>query len=78
MAEQQSCNLDYTLLEAKTVALKDLWKWHMVRIINSVNRKISFKQKFKDPWQVTVQEFVYADCFIQWFRIIRDYKTARS
>ena len=63
----------YQLLDTKEVSVRRLLEWHTTRIVNKVNRKLSFQQKFKNPWYIEVQESIHRDTFIHLFKAIRDY-----
>ena len=64
----------YQILGTKQVGVKALLEWHTTSIVKSVNRKISFKQKFKNPWNIEVQESIYREVFMELFKAVRDYK----
>ena len=68
-------HLDYNLLERRQISLSALWAWHLERIIGAMRRKISFREKIKDPWKIKVEEFIHRDVFVQWYRVLRDFRT---
>ena len=64
----------YQVLEKKEVKVEPIVKWTLKRIVFSISRRITFKQKFKNPWTVEVSEFIHESVFYEIFRAIRDYK----
>ena len=60
----------YQILGTKQVGVKALLEWHTTSIVKSVNRKISFKQKFKNPWNIEVQESIYREVFMELFKAV--------
>lgn len=66
----------YDELRKSEVKVSPVLEWHLKRVLNSIHRKITFKQKFKNPWCVEVVEYLYKDIFYQFFRAVRDYRTS--
>jgi len=65
----------YERLQLKEFKVASVVNWHFESIIKSINRRISFRQKFKDPWTIVIEEKIFPDTFIQAFKAIRDYKS---
>ena len=66
----------YEELKKKEVKVANILSFHFARIICCIHRKLSFKQKFKNPWTINVSEYLSRDCFYEFFRAVRDYKIA--
>lgn len=65
---------DYSKLNEQNVSIGRLWEWHMASITSGIKRKLSFRQKIKNPWKIEVIEVIHRDVFIVWFKLIRDFK----
>ena len=48
--------------------------FHVLKILESLNRHITFQEKFKNPWIVEVGEDIHISGFYEWFKAISDYK----
>ena len=48
-------------------------KWHFIEILASIQRRITLKRKFKDPFTCVVYRDIHKNIFYQAFRAIRDY-----
>ena len=66
----------YKSLRDRKLNLGELVEFHIKSIIESVYRKITLKQKYKNPWSVEISGVIYSDIFIQIYRAIKDYSTA--
>jgi len=64
----------YDKLKSEKIDAELLLEWHFSYIVRSVSRKITFRQKFKNPWTVEVTESIQSEVFIKAFQAIRDYK----
>ena len=67
-------NESYERLKTKKIDAVSLIEWHFANICHSINRNITFRQKFKNPWVVEVSERIQRDIFIEAFKAIRDFK----
>ena len=47
----------------------------MNRLIVSVYRKLTFRQKYKDPWTVVASEPIPKDIFYEWYKTIEGHST---
>jgi len=65
----------YTVLEEKNINIIKLVHWHFGIILQSVKRKISNKQTYRDPFFISTTSIIHSDIFYQVFRAIRDYQT---
>lgn len=63
----------YEELKKSKIKVSPVLEWHLFRVINSIHRKIIFRQKFRNPWCVEVVEFIHKDIYYQFFRAVRDY-----
>ena len=64
----------YGSLEEKKIDIKSILSFHVLKILESLNRRITFKEKFKNPWTVEVGEHIHFSVFYEWFKAISDYK----
>ena len=64
----------YDNLEKQQIDVSHILHWPFKRIIESISRRISFHQKYKNPWNVEVTEAINREVFIKFFQAIRDYK----
>lgn len=64
----------YDVLREKDVKVFEIVQFHLERISIGINQKISFKQKYKNPWTIEVVEFIQKSIFYEFFRAVRDYK----
>ena len=64
----------YEKLKAEKINADLLLEWHFSNICSSISRRISFRQKFKNPWTIEATENIQRDVFIKAFQAIRDYK----
>lgn len=65
----------YKYLENHKTQTQSLVNWHFKLILTSVRRKITLRQKYRDPFTITVTSLVHPDIFYQAFRAVRDFKT---
>jgi len=65
----------YDKLKEKKIDVSRLLEWHFSTICRSIQRRITFKQKYKNPWTVEVLEHIHREIFIASFKAIRDYVT---
>ena len=54
----------YKSLRDRKLNLGELVEFHIKSIIESVYRKITLKQKYKNPWSVEISGVIYSDIFI--------------
>lgn len=64
----------YEKLKSKHVEVSDLIQWHFLEILKTINRRLIFKEKFQNPWTITISERVNKSVFIPLFQAIRDHK----
>ena len=63
----------YRILREHSLSTITLVSWHFKSILKSVNRKISLKQSFRNPFTVTLSETIHSTIFYHAFRAIRDF-----
>ena len=68
-------NLDYNILDGKSVSVANLWEWHLPHIVDGISRKLSFRKRIKNPWKISVQEYIIREVFVQWYRVLREFQT---
>ena len=54
----------YDHLDKQQVNVTEILYWHYKRIIESINRRLSFRQKYKNPWTIEVTEAINREVFI--------------
>ena len=69
----QSSLQSYDCLKSHQLNTYTIIKWHFSSIIKSVNRKLTLKRKFKDPFTCTISIIIHKEIFYQAFRAVRDY-----
>ena len=67
--------MSYVLLRSKEVYFNIL-KFHLGNIFKGIFRRLSFKQKFRNPWKIEVTESIYWAVFYEWFKAVEDHSTA--
>ena len=63
----------YKELKKYKVNISTLLEWHFSTIICSVSRKLTLKQKFRNPWEISICSLIHRDIFFQAYRAIRDF-----
>ena len=66
----------YQLLEEKKIDVKQILIFHIKSIINILKRRITFRQKYKSPWQAEAEVLIQFDIFYNWYISIDDYITS--
>ena len=52
--------------------------FHFARLLHSIERKLSFHQKYHNPWMIEVVEFIAPHIFEAAFKAIQDYIVRRT
>ena len=68
--------LENEILKKKKVKVTEILSFHFTRILFCIHRRLSFKQKLKNPWLINVSEYLCRDLYYNFFRAVRDYKIA--
>ena len=63
----------YDALEEKKIDIKGILSFHVLKILERLNRRITFKEKLKNPWIVEVGKHIHFIVFYKWFKAISDY-----
>ena len=63
----------YDRLKAKKTDTQKIVEWHFRTVAETIKRRITFRQNFKNPWSIEILERVQRDVFISAFQAIRDY-----
>jgi len=63
------------LLDGKQVDAINILEFHFSEIVKTINRRISTKQKYSNPWKIQLNRVIHHSCFIQFYKAIRDFKT---
>lgn len=65
----------YETLKEKNVKIVDILKFHIDFILDSINRKITEKQAFKNPWKVFVERSISRHLFLPFYKAIKNFHT---
>jgi len=68
--------LTYEVLKNKDIKIYELLSWHFQKILNSIRRKISPRERYHNPWMVIISREIKFSIFWEYFRAVRDYHTA--
>lgn len=63
----------YEYLSSHKSDTSELVHWHFKLVLQSISRKITSKQTYRDPFTVSVTQLMNPDLFFQAYRAIRDY-----
>ena len=64
----------YNELKSKKIEIIELLNYHFSEIAISINRKITEKEKFRNPWQISLERTIHQSLYIQFYKAVRDYK----
>ena len=53
----------YDALEEKKIDIKVISSFHVLKIIKNLNRRITFKEKFTNPWIIEIGEHIHFSAF---------------
>ena len=59
-------------LKKKEHSVQEILKFHISHLLECVYRRLSFRQKFKNPWLIEATERVNCKIFFEWFKAIED------
>ena len=65
----------YVELKKYKVDTAELLKWHFESVLESIFRRLTTKEKFKDPWEIKVKLSVHSKVFIEFYKAVRDHCT---
>ncbi len=63
----------YDRLEKKEISVHVLVQWHFKRIVETIGRRLTFHQKYKNPWTIELVEPIQCDIFRKAFQAVRDH-----
>ena len=63
----------YSHLAKKTTPVVNILNFVLNRSLKSIYRKLSFRQKYRNPWTIVVSEPIAREIFYEWFKAINDY-----
>ena len=63
----------YERLKEKKTDTYKIVEWHYRTIVETIKRRITFRQNFKNPWVIEISERIQREIFISSFQAIRDY-----
>ena len=53
----------YDALEEKKIDIKGILSFHVLKILKNLNRCITFKEKFTNPWIIEIGEHIHFSAF---------------
>ena len=53
----------YDALEEKKIDIKGILSCHALKILKNLNRRITFKEKFTNPWIIEIGEHIHFSAF---------------
>ena len=56
--------------------MQEILHFHISHLLECVYRRLSFRQKFKNPWLIEATERLNCKIFYEWFKAIEDYSIA--
>ena len=66
----------YERLDTRNIVVSDLLSWHFQGIVGEIHRKISGREKFRNPWTISITRNIYWPVFLEFYRAISDYHTS--
>ena len=63
----------YWHVAKKTTPVVNILNFVLNRLLKSIYRKLSFKQKYKDLWTIVVSEPIAREIFYEWFKAVNDH-----
>ena len=63
----------YSHLAKKTVPVVNIINFVLIQSLKSVYRKLSFRQKYRDPWAIVVSEPITREIFYKWLKAVNDH-----
>ncbi len=62
----------YEKIDKETLKLSSLMNSHFSEVLNSVVRKLTEKEKFKNAWQIQVERTIHNSIFNPFYKAVRD------
>ena len=63
----------YSHLAKKTTPVVNIFNFVLNRSLKSIYRKLSFRQKYRNPWTIAVTEPIAREIFYEWFKAVNDH-----
>ena len=63
----------YSQLAKKTTPVVNILNFVLNRSLKSIYRKLSFRQKYRNPWTIAVTEPIAREIFYEWFKAVNDH-----
>ena len=67
--------MSYSRLRSTNLPAMEILQFCIQRVLHSIYRKLSFKQRFKNPWIMEVSEPLPRQVFYQCFRAVQSHST---
>ena len=74
--DAMSTQTSYQILEEKKIYVKQILEFHIKSVINILKRRITFREKYKNPWRAEAEVLIQFDIFYNWYKSIEDYTTS--
>jgi len=63
----------YEVLKQKNVLVFEIVKWHFQKILSGVNKRLTLKRKFTDPFIASLSREIISNVFFEVYRAVRDF-----
>ena len=63
----------YEVLKTNNVLVYDITKWHFEKFLIAINKRLTLKRKYTDPFKVTTTREINKTVFYEIFRALRDF-----
>ena len=67
--------MSYSTQRSTNLPAIEILQFYIQQVLDSIYRKLSFKQRFKNPWVIEVLETLPRQVFYQWFRAVQNHST---
>ena len=65
--------MSYELLKHKQGSVFNILQYHFQNVFKSVLRRISFRERYRNPWRIEISESLHWSLFYEWFKAIQDH-----
>ena len=65
----------YNVLDTQKIDVRPLVNYEFKIILQKIKRRLTLKQRLKNPWQISIKHLIQKDIYYQWFRAVRDHIT---
>ena len=66
----------YTKLEEKNICVKELLNWHFNKILTDIHRRISSRERIRNPWTIEIKSIINWSLFYKFFVALDTFETA--